>query len=91
MEATATHLPQHPVATSVEPSIVNSSVKVLAESTDLKSVPSEFSFVNEPTGSNSDSIPIIDFTLFTSGNPDQMSKVIQELGKACEEWGFFVV
>ncbi|CAI9769206.1 unnamed protein product [Fraxinus pennsylvanica] len=70
---------------------MNSGVKVLAESTDLRSVPSEFSFVNEPTGSNSDSIPIIDFSSLTSGNPDQRSKVIQELGKACEEWGFFVL
>lgn len=91
MAAMATDLPQQPVATSVEPSNMNSGVKVLAESTDLKSIPSEFSFVNEHTGSNSDSIPIIDFSLLTSGNPDQRSKVIQELGKACEEWGFFVV
>ncbi|CAI9769213.1 unnamed protein product [Fraxinus pennsylvanica] len=71
--------------------IANSGVKVLTESTDLKSIPAEFSFVNEPTGSYSDSIPIIDFSLLTSGNPDERSKVIQELGKACEEWGFFVL
>ncbi|CAI9774551.1 unnamed protein product [Fraxinus pennsylvanica] len=79
MEAMSTHLPKHPVTTSVEPF---NSVKVLAESTDLKSVPSEFSFVNEPIGSNSDSIPIIDFTLFTSGNPDQMSFCAQLLANA---------
>ncbi|CAI9769209.1 unnamed protein product [Fraxinus pennsylvanica] len=91
MAAIATDLPQQRAATSVEPSKMNAGVKVLTESTDLKSIPSEFSFVNEPTGSYSDSIPIIDFSLLTSGNPDQRSKVIQELGKACEEWGFFVL
>lgn len=67
-------------------------VKVLAESSVvLKSVPSKFNFVNEPTASNSDSIPIIDFSLITSAQPDQRSRVIQELGKACQEWGFFIV
>ncbi|XP_022862029.1 flavanone 3-dioxygenase 2-like [Olea europaea var. sylvestris] len=67
-------------------------VKVLAESSVvLKSVPSKFNFVNEPTASNSDSIPIIDFSLITSAQPDQRSRVIQELGKACQEWGFFIL
>ncbi|CAA2979677.1 Iron ascorbate family oxidoreductase [Olea europaea subsp. europaea] len=83
----ASHLPQP----SVEPSNINSCVKILAESADLKSVPSKFSFIHDPTCSNSDSIPIIDFSLLISSNPDQRSKVIQELGKACNEWGFFVL
>ncbi|PQM42313.1 protein DMR6-LIKE OXYGENASE 2 [Prunus yedoensis var. nudiflora] len=37
------------------------------------------------------SIPTIDFALLTSGSPDQRAKVIEELGRACEEWGFFQV
>ncbi|KAL2513620.1 2-oxoglutarate (2OG) and Fe(II)-dependent oxygenase superfamily protein [Forsythia ovata] len=68
------------------------SVKVLSESSVvLKSVPSKFNFENERTASNSDSIPIIDFSLLISGHPDQRSKFIQELGKACQEWGFFIL
>ncbi|KAL2490969.1 2-oxoglutarate (2OG) and Fe(II)-dependent oxygenase superfamily protein [Abeliophyllum distichum] len=67
-------------------------VKVLSESSAvLKSVPSKFNFVNEPTALNSDSIPIIDFSLLTSGHPHQRSRFIQELGKACQEWGFFIL
>ncbi|CAI9769214.1 unnamed protein product [Fraxinus pennsylvanica] len=68
-------------------------VKVLAESpVVLESVPSKFKFVNEPIrSSDSDSIPMIDFSLLTSGHPDQRSKFIQDLGKACQEWGFFIL
>lgn len=73
---------------------VNSSdlcVKMLAESSTLKSVPSEFTYVNDSKGSYSDSIPIIDFSQLTSANPHQRSNALQKLAKACEEWGFFVV
>lgn len=38
-----------------------------------------------------DSIPTIDFSLLTEGSSIQQSKVISDLGKACEEWGFFMV
>ncbi|KAM7481692.1 hypothetical protein LguiB_006275 [Lonicera macranthoides] len=38
-----------------------------------------------------DSIPTIDFSLLTMGSPDQRSKVIHDLGKFCQEWGFFLV
>ena len=36
-------------------------------------------------------VPTVDFSLITTGTPDQRSKVIQLLGHACREWGFFVV
>ncbi|KAG6639750.1 2-oxoglutarate-dependent dioxygenase 19-like [Carya illinoinensis] len=38
-----------------------------------------------------DSIPTIDFSLLTSGTPEQRSKIVNELGKACQDWGFFLV
>ncbi|KAF5448455.1 hypothetical protein F2P56_028990, partial [Juglans regia] len=38
-----------------------------------------------------DSIPTIDFSLLTSGTPEQRSKIVNDLGKACQDWGFFVV
>ncbi|KAI4299987.1 hypothetical protein L6164_033407 [Bauhinia variegata] len=37
------------------------------------------------------SVPIIDFSLLTSSNPEERSKAITELGMACEKWGFFLL
>uniref|UniRef100_A0A5B7BI18 Putative 2-oxoglutarate/Fe(II)-dependent dioxygenase n=1 Tax=Davidia involucrata TaxID=16924 RepID=A0A5B7BI18_DAVIN len=70
-------------------------IKSLAESRDLTSIPSNYTYStnpNEIAGSDpEDTIPVIDFSVLTSGDPDQRSKIIQDLGKACEEWGFFMV
>ncbi|CAL5417850.1 unnamed protein product [Camellia sinensis] len=41
--------------------------------------------------SQEEAIPTIDFSLLTSGDPDQRSKVIQDIGNACRDWGFFMV
>ncbi|KAK2968657.1 hypothetical protein RJ640_012500 [Escallonia rubra] len=72
------------------------SIKVLAESPNLLgSIPSDYAYsMNHYTplaSDQEDSIPAIDYSLLTSGTPDQRSKVIDELGKACEEWGFFLL
>ncbi|KAI3445769.1 hypothetical protein Pfo_002434 [Paulownia fortunei] len=93
MAATASQVPHPPPPTSTEPSNITdkSFVKALAESSNLKSIPSQFTFANDSRGSNPDSLPIIDFSLLTSPNPDQRAKVLQDLAKACEEWGFFVL
>ncbi|GMN40063.1 hypothetical protein TIFTF001_009292 [Ficus carica] len=64
-----------------------------------KSLPSKYVFSrNDDDGSvvgNQDElakvIPTIDFSLLTSGNPDQRSKVVNNLGNACRDWGFFMV
>lgn len=69
----------------------NSHIKVLAESKTLESVPTQFKFATDSNASNSDSLPIIDYYLLNTGTPDQRSKVLRDLAKACEEWGFFVV
>ncbi|PON55891.1 Oxoglutarate/iron-dependent dioxygenase [Parasponia andersonii] len=74
-------------------------VKSLAESPDLISIPSSYaSMTGTPNTENQElseepevKFPTIDFSLLTSGNPDQRSKVVDELAKACEEWGFFMV
>ncbi|KAK2982058.1 hypothetical protein RJ640_001775 [Escallonia rubra] len=86
---------EHPKAPTVILSKM-ASIKVLAESPNLlDSIPSEYAYSTNhdtPIASNhDDSIPVIDYSLLTSGIPDQRSKVIDELGKACEEWGFFLV
>ncbi|KAL5563942.1 hypothetical protein UlMin_033689 [Ulmus minor] len=72
------------------------SIKVLTESGGLASVPSEYTFTTNPndqadSNDPEHSIPVIDFSLLTSGSPDQRSTIIHELRKACEEWGFFML
>ena len=71
------------------------SIKSFAESPNLNSIPSNYTFTNNEQYLLEDDtevkIPTIDFSLLTSGNPDQRSKAIYELGKACEDWGFFTV
>ncbi|PIA51990.1 hypothetical protein AQUCO_01000102v1 [Aquilegia coerulea] len=73
-------------------------VKDLAESSDLTSIPSKYTYFNtfnEEDGievvAEEEKIPIIDFSLLNSAIPDQRAKVIQELGKACQDWGFFML
>ncbi|KAI4299124.1 hypothetical protein L6164_032614 [Bauhinia variegata] len=70
-------------------------VKALSES-GLSSIPSSFAsknsledipVINPPQGT----LPIIDFSLLTSTDPQQRSKTIKDLGKACEEWSFFML
>lgn len=72
-------------------------VKQLVESGCITTVPSKY--VSGRSLDNSESrftdqeevIPIIDFSQLTSGNAEQRSKVIEDLGNACREWGFFMV
>ncbi|KAK6945785.1 Non-hem dioxygenase N-terminal domain [Dillenia turbinata] len=71
-------------------------IKTLAESPNLTSIPSTYTYSTtplvEPVVSGSEaSIPIIDFSLLTSGSPDRRSQAIHDLGKACQDWGFFMV
>lgn len=75
------------------------SVKDLAESPGLSSIPSAYAFRKDQNDQQSsisdpepdDSIPIIDFSLLISSCPEQRYKAIHDLGKACQEWGFFMV
>ncbi|KAL7119342.1 hypothetical protein ACP275_02G057100 [Erythranthe tilingii] len=69
----------------------NSFVKALAESSALKSIPTEFTFSNDYRCSNPNSLPTVDFSLLISPNPDQRSKTLLELASACEQWGFFIL
>lgn len=83
-------------ADDIKPTEV-SSIKALIESGDVSSFPSKYTFMalnpNDQANSNDpeDSIPTIDFTLLTSASPEQRPKILQDLRKACEEWGFFMV
>ncbi|KAL3729983.1 hypothetical protein ACJRO7_027047 [Eucalyptus globulus] len=73
------------------------SVKTLAESSNLTSIPSHYAFTTSASSDQAvhsdhdDSIPVIDFSLLSSSNPDQRHKVVSDLAKACQDWGFFMV
>ncbi|XP_023552481.1 protein DMR6-LIKE OXYGENASE 2-like [Cucurbita pepo subsp. pepo] len=79
------------------------SVKAIAETPNLASIPSSYIFTTSDDSDDvattadaaphgvEDSIPTIDFSLLTTGTPHQRSKVVNELGKACHDWGFFMV
>lgn len=75
----------------IKPSI---SVKTLSESPNLKSIPSNYVnsdiYPSEPHD-YSNLIPTVDFSLLTSTDPHQRSQAINNLNKACQEWGFFMV
>ncbi|KAK7363103.1 hypothetical protein VNO77_05233 [Canavalia gladiata] len=73
------------------------SVKSLTESPELTSIPPSYTFTNNPHDEivtdpdDDDPIPIIDYSLLVNGTPHQRAKTIHHLGKACEQWGFFML
>ncbi|KAK7319457.1 hypothetical protein RJT34_04178 [Clitoria ternatea] len=73
------------------------SVKALSESPELTSIPPSFTFTRNPNDEivtdpeDDDPIPIIDYSLLVSGTPEQRAKTIHNLGKACEQWGIFML
>ena len=83
------------VAQALETSNVTS-IKSLAESAALNSVPSAYAFNINPNDEADPNdpefaVPIVDMSLLTSGSPDQRAKIIRDLVKICGEWGFFIV
>ncbi|TVU05481.1 hypothetical protein EJB05_48647 [Eragrostis curvula] len=42
-------------------------------------------------GDVDDGIPIVDFDVLVNGTADQRSQAVWDLGRACEDWGFFMV
>ncbi|KAF4374840.1 hypothetical protein G4B88_031043 [Cannabis sativa] len=77
---------------------ITKGIKALVESRDVRSVPSEYTFIRNPNNDDEadlndpdHSIPIIDFSLLTSDSPQQRSKILHDLQKACQEWGFFLL
>uniref|UniRef100_M1CHI3 Leucoanthocyanidin dioxygenase n=1 Tax=Solanum tuberosum TaxID=4113 RepID=M1CHI3_SOLTU len=75
-------------------------VKTLSDSPNLKSIWSSnyvnsdiypFDFIASEPHDYSNSIPTVDFSLLTSIDPHQRPQAINNLNKACQEWGFFMV
>ncbi|KAL8483232.1 hypothetical protein ACS0TY_026060 [Phlomoides rotata] len=63
----------------------------IVDSRHLKSVPSKFKYVYDETALSCDSFPVVDFSALSAADPDQRSKAIYDISKACEEWGFFIL
>ncbi|XP_062196638.1 2-oxoglutarate-dependent dioxygenase 19-like [Phragmites australis] len=48
--------------------------------------------VSSGTGAcGGDGIPVVDFDVLVNGAADQRAQAIRDLGRACEDWGFFMV
>lgn len=72
------------------------SIKQLSDSGALSSVPTHYACRDPDAPSDVDptlegQIPTIDLSVLTEGDPARRSQMVRQLGRACEEWGFFVV
>ncbi|KAJ8764733.1 hypothetical protein K2173_009118 [Erythroxylum novogranatense] len=81
-----------PSQASIQPLAKFGCIKTLAEKPGLSSIPPTYTFTKnpDPISDPEESLPVVDFSLL-SGNPDEHNKVIYQLGKACQEYGFFMV
>ncbi|WVZ92441.1 hypothetical protein U9M48_038505 [Paspalum notatum var. saurae] len=43
------------------------------------------------TGGEDAGIPVVDYDVLVNGAADQRAQAIRDLGRACEDWGFFMV
>ncbi|TYH33426.1 hypothetical protein ES332_D13G058200v1 [Gossypium tomentosum] len=84
--------PSQPSLTHPPPPRKLTTVKAIAR---LSSIPSIYTFpkqpYHEPVSDTKEPIPTIDFSLLASSHPDERSETIREFGKACRDWGFFMV
>lgn len=93
-----------PSSSQPEPPMVHASnifsIKELAESKgDSSLIPSTYHSISQLHHDDDDddaeylasSIPVIDFSHLTSHHPQTHTKAVQLLGKACAEWGVFMV
>ncbi|KAJ9174925.1 hypothetical protein P3X46_013520 [Hevea brasiliensis] len=87
------------VATQASPTTpskrITSIIKLLAESPGLTNIPSTHTFTlnshDQVVSDTEEPVPVIDYSLLISSSPDQRSKIIHDLRKACQYWGFFMV
>jgi len=76
-----------------------SSIEAFAESNGVFPIPSSYQYhsltehddIIDVEDELAASIPVIDFSLLTSYDPQIHTKAVHELAKACSEWGFFMV
>ncbi|KAL1802530.1 hypothetical protein ACET3Z_031177 [Daucus carota] len=79
---------------SLDQNIFSSVQNLVTCGNNVPSIPSQYAYFKNPTDSTAlpgDNIPVIDYSLLISEDHDQQTKVVCELGKACRDWGFFMV
>ncbi|XP_027366132.1 protein DMR6-LIKE OXYGENASE 2-like [Abrus precatorius] len=71
------------------------SIKAFAESNGGSLIPSTYHSIIDPHDDVADelaaSIPVIDLSLLTSHDPQIHAKAVRQLGKACADWGVFLL
>ncbi|KAI9073256.1 hypothetical protein K1719_044778 [Acacia pycnantha] len=71
------------------------SIKAFADSNGDSPIPSSYYSIVEARDDVADhlasSFPVIDFSLLTSPDPQLHADAVSQLGKACAEWGFFML
>ncbi|KAL1534361.1 2-oxoglutarate-dependent dioxygenase 19-like [Salvia divinorum] len=69
------------------------SVQSIVDSSDLKHLPSKYNLElgggHDTSAESCESVPVIDFSALTSGDPLRRSKAVAELAGACADWGVF--
>ncbi|KAI9078983.1 hypothetical protein K1719_039030 [Acacia pycnantha] len=74
-----------------------SSVKSLSESNTAALIPSYYHTLTSSDGHDDVAhelaalIPVVDFSLLTSTDPQIHAAAVSQLGQACQDWGFFIV
>ncbi|KAK1386150.1 Fe2OG dioxygenase domain-containing protein [Heracleum sosnowskyi] len=79
---------------AIDQNIISSVQKLVTCGNKVTSIPSHYAYFKNPSDSTAlpgDDIPVIDYSLLISGDHDQQTKTVSELGKACQDWGFFMV
>ncbi|KAG1366557.1 protein DMR6-LIKE OXYGENASE 2 [Cocos nucifera] len=80
------------MAAPLHPPLLPNSIKELSDGGGLSSIPSLYaSQSSKASDAVEHEVPIIDFLLLKNGTADQHSQTVRDLGKACKEWGFFMV
>ncbi|XP_028790839.1 flavanone 3-dioxygenase 2 [Neltuma alba] len=83
-----------PAPQKLHPSDI-SSIKDFAESIAGSAIPSTYHSITEGRDDVADelaaSLPVIDLSLLTSTDPVIHAGAVRELGRACQDWGFFLL
>lgn len=79
---------------NIDQNIISSVQNLVTCGNKVTSIPSHYAYFKNPSDSAAlpgDGIPVIDYSLLISEDHDQQTKTVSELGKACRDWGFFMV
>ncbi|KAL8157587.1 hypothetical protein AgCh_002340 [Apium graveolens] len=82
------------IGENLNPNSVQKLVTCCCKKQLTSSIPREYAYFKKPSDSTAlpgDGIPVIDYSLLNSEDPVQRAECVRELGKACRDWGAFLV